>query len=312
VSRRDRTPDAVRRALRDAESAQRAALPRWNEALRRVVEDDPLMRDTDPQAARAAVGIGWSRRAVLRAGGTSVAMASVLAACGIRNTGEAEEPGLPQTGGAPTTEGVGDWNVDDTVLLRTATSLEQAAVDVYQAAFDNGWVTTPALVAAAELFQQHHREHKEVFAAATRAAGVTVYESANPVVMDKVVGPAVEGIVAADDPEVATLAFAHALEGVAASTYQSIVPVFGQPRLRLAAMSVGGVEARHQAVLAGVLPNTLPIIGVEALRPTTTVAEDGEAIVPVYQVPGAFGSLEGAVGPASLIYPYTSEAGVSG
>jgi hypothetical protein len=306
-----RIPDSIRFALRDARLAQHRALPVWREELSRLVERDPLVA---PAAAMSedheAVGLGWTRRSVLRIGGASVAMTAVLAACGVNNSGEAEEPNLPQTGQAPPTTGVGEWATDDSVLLRTSTSLEQLAIEVYQAALDNGWITTSALVAAATLFQEHHAEHKAVFAAATRGIGAEVFDARNPAVWSSVVVPAVTAIGEADeaDRETMTLEFAHALEGVAASTYQSIVPAYSTPRLRLAAMSVGGVEARHQAVLAGVLPNTLAIAGVEALRPTTTVDEDAEPAATVYQVPGAFGPLTSAIGPASLVYPYTEAA----
>ena len=46
---------------------------------------------------------------------------------------------------------------------------------------------------------------------------------------------------------------AHDLEKAAAATYFSTVGAFEDASLNKAAMSVGGVEARHVAVLAGVL-----------------------------------------------------------
>jgi hypothetical protein len=49
------------------------------------------------------------------------------------------------------------------------------------------------------------------------------------------------------------VALALDLETIAAQTYQSNVAMFGDAKLNAAIMSVGGVEARHAAILAGVL-----------------------------------------------------------
>ena len=46
------------------------------------------------------------------------------------------------------------------------------------------------------------------------------------------------------------LMFAHDLEEIASETYQSAVGLLSTPELRQTTMSIGGVEARHQAILA--------------------------------------------------------------
>ena len=44
--------------------------------------------------------------------------------------------------------------------------------------------------------------------------------------------------------------YAHDLEQIAAETYQSAVTLQSTPELRETTMIVGGVDARHQAILA--------------------------------------------------------------
>jgi rubrerythrin len=61
--------------------------------------------------------------------------------------------------------------------------------------------------------------------------------------------PAIDGL----KDEAGVIAFALELEQVAAQTYQANVGTFADPSLNVAIMSVGGVEARHAAVLASVL-----------------------------------------------------------
>lgn len=46
------------------------------------------------------------------------------------------------------------------------------------------------------------------------------------------------------------LAFAHDLEEIASQTYQSAVGLLSAAELRQTTMSIGGVEARHQSILA--------------------------------------------------------------
>ena len=53
--------------------------------------------------------------------------------------------------------------------------------------------------------------------------------------------------------EIDVMVLARDLENVAAATYQSTVGAFDNLSLNAKAMSVGGVEARHAAVLNGVL-----------------------------------------------------------
>ena len=93
-----------------------------------------------------------------------------------------------------------------------------------------------------------------------------------------------------------------------------VVPDLSAPALRRAAMSISGIEARHAAVLAGLMPKTAPVAGIEQfLPPTTTAAPAPDAPADdtptSYQVAGTFGSVVGALGPASFMYPWITEDG---
>jgi hypothetical protein len=82
----------------------------------------------DPIASSNASRYG--RRDALRLGGLTVSVAALAAACGSGRTGD-DAPG--RVGFAPPITDPPDYQVDDAVLLRTASSLELTAVAVYEA-----------------------------------------------------------------------------------------------------------------------------------------------------------------------------------
>ena len=185
---------------------------------------------------------GVNRRRFLQIGGLTVATTAVFAACGTddsKDTADASSDTTAEPGGASTS---------DVTILRTASSLEVLAVDVYQKAIDSGLVKTAAVGDAAKLFQSQHREHAALFQGATKKLGGTPFEMANPVVLQSLQGP-----IAALHDEQGVLELALMLEQAAASTYQYSAGAFKDSSLNQAAMSVGGVEARHVAVLSSVL-----------------------------------------------------------
>jgi hypothetical protein len=189
---------------------------------------------------------GVNRRKFLQIGGLSVATAAVFAACG---SDDKSNNAAGDTGSSSTTTGdsTGDSKGDITIL-RTASSLEVLAVAVYQKAIDSGLVKTAAIADAAKLFQSQHREHAALFQGATKKLGGKAMEEANPVVLQSLQGP-----IAALKDEMGIVQLALMLEQAAAATYQSTVGAFKDVTLNQAAMSVGGVEARHVAVLSSVL-----------------------------------------------------------
>jgi Ferritin-like domain len=198
------------------------------------------------------------RRRLLRIGGTTVAAAVVLAACretGSDDAGDAERARASRA---------------DLEILRTASSLDQLAMVVYETTIHSGLVTTAGAADTLALFRRHHREHAELFASAIADAGGEPFTEPNPVVL-RSLQPALDAV--AD--EAAALALAVDVERLLAETYQSFVGAFTDRSFDIATMSVGGTEARHAAVLA-------PLVGrasvPRAFQPTDEAIPPGTGL----------------------------------
>ena len=213
------------------------------------------------------------RRHLFKLGGATILGAAVLAACGDSND-DVAQTGTTAGGGSATTatsgSGSGSSNTD-LVLLRTASSLEVLAVDTYDAAIASGLVTTSAIADAAILFRDQHDEHAQQLQSATTDAGGDPYTEANPFLKAEVVDPALAGL----KTEMDVVAFALVLETAAAETYAFAAGALSTPAFRQAIMAIGGVEARHMAVLRSVLSQApVPV----AFLPTDERAPD-EALI---------------------------------
>ncbi len=252
--------DELRREARDIQEEHEASLSPMRDALARIFGEGSPLSTKD----KSGLLLGrLNRRGLFKVGGITVASAAVLAACGDDSTtggaaATTAAAGTTAPGGAGTTAVAGMSN--DVVILRTASSIEELAVAAYQTAIDSGLVTTAAVGDAAKLFQAQHKEHSGLFQGATTAAGGEPFAEANPALLDAL-KPTIDGL----KDEMGIIAFALELEQVAAQTYQANVGTFADPSLNAAIMSVGGVEARHAAVLASVL-GAMP--GSDQLFPT--------------------------------------------
>lgn len=221
--------DEFRRQLRAAETENRVAVTTFREVLKRYFTGGPSALSTEAKAEILGVPAP-ARRRFLTTGAAGLAGAVLLAACGGDDAG---------TSGAA--EG-GNEADQDVVLARGAAATELAAVAAYQAAIDSGLVTTDAVVQAATLFQQHHREHAEALnAVVTEGDGQAVDEAL----------PAVLALLddASFTDEFTVVRFARTVEDAAASTYVAGAGLLSTPDLRQALMSIGGVEARHVTAL---------------------------------------------------------------
>src|SRR5436190_8703670 len=138
----DLNRDELRRELKAIDADNRAAMPRWYDALRQIVGGDTKM-STDEKAALLGVP-SPSRRTFFKVGGVTIMGAAVLAACG-----DTDDDASGTT--TSTTTGGEDASMD-LALARTAASLEKLAVDTYQTGIDSGLVTTMAIADAATLF----------------------------------------------------------------------------------------------------------------------------------------------------------------
>ena len=234
--------DFVRREAKESQVEHNASMKTMRDLVSRVFGDSS---ESGLAKADFATG-GLNRRKFMQIGGLTVATAAIFAACGSDDSDSGTGAGDDEEG-SDTTMGGGDAKGDITIL-RTASSLEVLAVDVYQKAIDSGLVKTAAIGDAAKLFQSQHKEHAALFQGATKKMGGEEMKEANPVVLQSLQGP-----IAALKDENGVVELALMLEMAAAATYQSTVGAFKDLSLNQAAMSVGGVEARHVAVLSSVL-----------------------------------------------------------
>jgi hypothetical protein len=235
----------IDRQLRAVEREQAEAMPKWRDSLMRLLVE---RNDTPSDAKAAALLGGFNRRRFLVVGGGGLAATAVLAACGDDGDTSSADGSTATTaaGGTSTTMG-GEMSDTDITVARTAASLELFAVDVYDTAITNADALgiEAQVGSAAQLFRDQHQQHAEAFNAAATQLGGEPFEDPNPTAQE-----AFADTIAGLSDQAGVLVFAHDLEQIAAETYQSAVSLLSTPELRQTTMSVGGVEARHQAVLA--------------------------------------------------------------
>ena len=236
----------IDRELRTVEREQDEVMPSWRDSLMRLLVD---RNDTPADAKSAALLGGFNRRRFLVVGGGGLAATAVLAACGDDGDTSSADGGATTTaaGGASTTTAGGAMSDTDITVARTAASLENFAVSVYDTAITNAQALgiEEQVGAAAMLFMDQHQQHADAFNAAATQLGGEAYTDPNPTAAD-----AFADTIAGLSDQAGVLMFAHDLEQIAAETYQSAVSLLSTPELRQTTMSVGGVEARHQAILA--------------------------------------------------------------
>ncbi|HEY1282665.1 MAG TPA: ferritin-like domain-containing protein [Acidimicrobiales bacterium] len=240
--------DELRREAAEIDAEHRQAMPRFRDALSRLFSGESKASEDD----RARAVIGMDRRSLFKVGGVVLLGGAVMAACGGDNSGNSSSSTATTAGAAAaaatTAPAAATPAMGDVTILRTASSIEELAIAAYQTAITSGLVKTQAIADAAQLFQAQHREHSAQFQAATKAAGGEPFVQPNPVVL-AAIKPMVDAL--ADERGVVALAFE--LETAAAQSYQAYVGTFADAKLNKAIMAVGGVEARHAAVLAQVL-----------------------------------------------------------
>ena len=248
----DISKDELRRELRDLDAEHREVMPKWRDSLMRLLVDDKVT----PTEAKADVLLGgFNRRRFMRLSGLAAVGGVVLAACGDdEKTEGGSAPGASDT--SATTAAAGGNKTDQTIA-RTAASLEIFAVAVYDKAITNAAALkiSDPIAKAAVMFKSHHDEHAKAFNAAAVQLGGQPYNDPNPTA-----AKAFEAQIAALKSEQDVLKFAFALEQIAAQTYQGVGMKLSTPMLRQTAMTVGGVEARHMAILGHFIkpPMTVP------------------------------------------------------
>jgi ferric-dicitrate binding protein FerR (iron transport regulator) len=227
--------DEFRRAVRSADQANRAAMPRFTEALKRYFspDSDAALSDVDKAAF---LGVP-TRRAFLRTSGLAVigvGAVGVLAACGGDDDATTATTTGGNTTGAPTEGDVG--------LATAAIQIENTAVAAYTAvATLRGADLSAEIVEAATTFADHHTQHALALNAVLTSNGATTIPTDQ--MFAGITLPDEAAILAADVPTLGGIA--RGLEHQAAATYVSAVPMLSLPVLRQALMGIGGAEARH-------------------------------------------------------------------
>jgi rubrerythrin len=226
------------------------------------------------------------RRSVLRAGGITLSLGAILAACG-DGRGGLEEPG--RVGTATPGTGLPDAPINDLTYLRTAQSLEHTAIDVYETAMGLG-VLDAATTTVVRRFVADHRGHSGALGQLITGLGGQTFACANPWIMERAIAPIIDRIQSSDDVVRDLLATAHALESLAGATYQLFTGMLSDPQLRKAAMTIGADEQRHSAALAMAITGTpdgyiSPALFGEELQNT-----DAGFPIP-YAIPSTFGRL---------------------
>ena len=273
MSKNDYSQDEVRRHLRSIDKMNESAMPRWKDALARIFSGEENLT-TDEKAAILGVP-SPGRRDIFKMGGAALVGAAVLAACGSSDkaatttaaagttttaagTTTTAQAGTttagstapttgastaPTTGASTATTGAAGSAAMDLVLAKTAASLEKLAVDVYGTAAP--MITSAGALAAAKMFAGHHQMHLDALNGVITGAGGTAVTVMNQAVFDAIVKPALDKAKTETD----ALMIALTLEEAAAQTYAFAGGALSTPALRSTIMTIGGVEARHAAVL---------------------------------------------------------------
>jgi Ferritin-like domain len=251
--------DELRRELRDLDQEHREVMPKWRDSLMRLLVDD---RETPTEAKADVLLGGFNRRRFMQLSGLAVAGGTILSACG--SDKKSNESSQGSTAATQATTATAAASKTDQTIARTSASLENFAVAVYDKAIMNAAalkISAP-VAKAATLFKAQHEDHAKAFNAAATQLGGQPYTDPNPTA-----AKAFEAQIAALKTEQDVLKFAFALEQIAAQTYQGVGMKLSTPMLRQTAMTVGGVEARHMAILAHFItpPMTVPE---KAFQPT--------------------------------------------
>jgi hypothetical protein len=228
------------------------------------------------------------RRRLLRNSGLVLSLGAIVAACGEDLSGPTE-PG--RVGNAPPPNTLPDAEVNDVVLLRTAQSIEYTAIDVYGAA-DGLGVLDAATGAVVARFVEDHTRHAEALGGLITAAGGEEFTCANPWLMDRAIMPILGALDGSDDLVRDVLHIAHALENLAAATYQDFVGSLTDPELRREAMVIGADENRHAATLAMAITGTPDAYISPAVAGEEVLPDEAGFPVP-YAITSTFGQLGG-------------------
>jgi hypothetical protein len=222
----------------------------------------PMNHLTDAELSFDDISV--TRRGILRAGGITVGLMALLAAC----VEEATDSKPARVGDAPTPEPLPEGVVTDGVLFRTLTSLHYSIINSHNVSKELGELTDEQ-TAVIDTFISAHQTAISDLEQWTTKAGSAVWTCGNPrfdrvvvaVLRDRITGRPKQGteevdVKPSDNPNRDAMAMAYAMESVGAASHQSLVPLFSKPEYRGASMVEADTCARRAAALALVIdPN---------------------------------------------------------
>ena len=231
---------------------------------------------------------GLNRRELLRTGGLAVTLGAIAAACG-ENRGGSTDPG--RVGIAPPTPTLPEVEdpASDVTILRTAQSMEYAALELYESLIETGALSADEQ----DLFERivaDHTEDAHAMGALITTAGGEPYPCANEFIVDRSVNPVLAAMKDSDDLHRDVLNTAFSFESLFGASYQSFVKQLRARELRSAVMAHGGRERRHATVLARIINPD------ETFGPTffgEPEEKDADGFVVAYAIPSVFGKVSG-------------------
>ena len=230
---------------------------------------------------------GLSRRDLIQTGGMAMALGVVAAACASNDAG-----GTPGRIGfappAPTLPEVEDPPSDAT-LLRTAQSMEYAALELYKALMAEDVLTGDESAVFDRIVEDHTR-HAGEMGELIVAAGGEEFPCPNSFIMDRSVNPVLAAMEGSDDVHRDVLNIAWAFETNFGASYQAFVTMFQGLDLRTAAAFHAGEECRHSTVLARIINPD------QTFSPTffgEPEEKDADGFVIPYAIPSVFGRVSG-------------------
>ena len=268
------------------------------------------------------------RRQLFRIGGITVGAAALLAACAENEyTGQ-----LGRVGNGPETPALQDAVVDDSVLLRTAASIETSIASAYATLADKGWLGDHAELVA--VYATHHTAAAASFNTLAQDAGGEPWTCGNPRLDSAFIGAVITrvesgaeatdaalAISPSEDPARDAINLVYTLEELSAETCQALVAQVSQASYRVEAMKVGVRSARQAARTAllitpggYVTPEAAaaaqPGAPVATTIPATPVVNENGAPLTEIPLPIAVPSQFGSLAPITYIGGNGDENGV--
>ena len=185
------------------------------------------------------------RREAFKIGGLTVSLAALVAACGDDRTGDTA-PG--RVGNAPKVEALPDYAVNDVVLLRTASSVENTIVLIYETTQELGVFEGEMAALVGRLIEEHQATSDQM-GELTEAAGGTAWTSTNPWIMERSIEPMFATILESDNPPRDFVNLAITFANMAAATHQTLTSLLSKTVQRLAVANASAQEARNSATI---------------------------------------------------------------